>query len=160
MSKVKTTLKRFANLRDYKVLSDVILKDGQNQHKIDYVMIGEFGILCLCGYDGKGELYGNENDRNFVTVDKKMNRTMAPNLIKTAKKNQEVLRSFVADKKFYNIKIETAIVIENKNCQPLFSASDVPVVKLQELSKFLNKEKFELDNKVKTQEIFDAIVGR
>ncbi len=153
MSKVKTTLKRFSYLRDYKVLENVKV----NEHSFDYLMIGVFGILSVCYFDKKGELYGNEHDENFVIVDKKTNRTKTENLIKKTKKDREVLRSLISDAKIYNVKIDSIIVVDDKKCQPLFSASDVPVVKLSLLSKFLNQEKYDIDNKADTEKIVSLL---
>ncbi|MBQ7799228.1 MAG: hypothetical protein IJ370_01920 [Oscillospiraceae bacterium] len=153
MSKVKTTLKRFSYLRDYKVLENVKI----NEHTFDYLMIGVFGILSVCFFDEKGDLYGNENDENFVIVDKKSNRIKTENLIKKAKKDNEVLRSLISGAKIYNVKIDSIIVVDDKKCQPLFSATNVPVVKLSALSKFLNQEKFDVDNKADADKIVSLL---
>lgn len=153
MSKVKTTLKRFSYLRDYKVIEGAKI----NEYTFDYLMIGSFGILSICYFDKKGELYGNENDENFVIVDKKMNRTKTENLIKKAKKDTAALRSAISEAKLYNVKIDSIIVVDDKKCQPLFSASDVPVVKLSALSKFLNQEKYDVDNKADADKIVSLL---
>ena len=153
MSKVKTTLKRFSYIRDYKVLENVKI----NEHTFDYLMIGVFGILSVCFFDEKGDLYGNENDENFVIVDKKSNRIKTENLIKKAKKDNEVLRSLISGAKIYNVKIDSIIVVDDKKCQPLFSATNVPVVKLSALSKFLNQEKFDVDNKADADKIVSLL---
>ena len=153
MSKVKTTLKRFSYLRDYKVLENVKI----NEHTFDYLMIGVFGILSVCFFDEKGDLYGNENDENFVIVDKKSNRIKTENLIKKAKKDNEVLRSLISGAKIYNVKIDSIIVVDDKKCQPLFSATNVPVVKLSSLAKFLNQEKFDVDNKADADKIVSLL---
>lgn len=153
MSKVKTTLKRFSYLRDYKVLENVKI----NEHSFDYLMIGAFGILSVCYFDKKGELYGNEHDENFVIVDKKTTRTKTENLIKKAIKDVEVLRKAISEAKLYNVKIDAIIVVDDKKCQPLFSASDVPVVKLSALSKFLNQEKYDIDNKADADKIVSLL---
>ena len=153
MSKVKTTLKRFSYLRDYTVLENVKI----NEHTFDYLMIGVFGILSVCFFDEKGDLYGNENDENFVIVDKKSNRIKTENLIKKAKKDNEDLRSLISGAKIYNVKIDSIIVVDDKKCQPLFSATNVPVVKLSALSKFLNQEKFDVDNKADADKIVSLL---
>ena len=157
MSKVKTILKRFAYLREYKVLSDVTVKTVQGEHKFDHIMIGPFGILSLCCFNKKGELYGNENDENFVLLDAKMNRTKTENLIRKAKEDERVLRALVTQAKLYNVKIDTAIVIENKGCKSLIPTAAVPVLQASQLSKFLNTDKFEMDNKADALGIASAI---
>ena len=149
MSKVKTTLKRFSYLRDYKVLQNIKI----GEHNFDYIMVGSFGVLCVCYFDKKGELYGNESDQSFLFVDKKKNRENTQNLIKKAKKDVEILRSMVADAKIYNLKIDSAIVVDDKKCQTFFSSADIPLVKLSAFSKFLNQEKFDVDNKADADKI-------
>ena len=153
MSKVKTTLKRFSYLRDYKVLENVTV----NEHRFDYIMVGVFGILSVCFFDKKGELYGNESDENFILVDTKKNREKAENLIKKAKKDVEVLRALISKEKIYNLKIDSAIVVDDKKCQTFFTSPDLPLVKLSALSKFLNQEKFDLDNKVDADKIVSLL---
>ncbi len=153
MSKVKTTLKRFSYLRDYKVLENITI----NQHTFDYIMVGSFGVLSVCFFDKKGELYGNESDENFILVDKKKNREKTENLIKKAKKDIDVLRVIVSKEKIYNLKIDGIIVVDEKKCQPFFSSADLPLVKLSGLSKFLNQEKYDIDNKADTDKIVSLL---
>ena len=153
MSKVKTTLKRFSYLRDYKVLENVEL----GEHIFDYIMVGPFGILSICFFDKKGELYGNESDENFILVDKKKNREKTENLIKKAKKDVELLRALVSKEKIYNLKIDGVIVVDDKKCQPFFSSSDLPLVKVSGFSKFLNQEKYDIDNKADTDKIVSLL---
>ena len=160
MSKVKTTLKRFSYLRDYEVLCDVNIKTKQGEHIIDYLMIGAFGVLSICFFDEKGELYGNENDESFVIVDRKMNRIKTENLIKKAKADANALRYVITDAKLYNVKIDSVVVVDDKRCQPLFSGAGTAVVKLSALSKFLNQEKFDIDNKTQTNEIVSLLTDK
>jgi len=128
-----------------------------NEHHFDYIMVGVFGILSVCFFDKKGELYGNESDENFILVDKKKNREKAENLIKKAKKDVEVLRALISKEKIYNLKIDGAIVVDDKKCQTFFTSPDLPLVKLSAFSKFLNQEKFDVDNKADADKIVSLL---
>lgn len=159
MKKTKSLLKRYAYLREYDVLTDVNISVAGEEHHFDNLLIGCFGILSICCFDKRGDLYGNQNDDNFVLVDSKSNRYKIPNLIKKAEKDEAVLRKILSKNQVYNIKIDTAIAIENSMCQILFSSNKVPVLNMRELKKHLNCGKFDLDNKADAKKIADVILN-
>ncbi len=157
MSKTKSALKRYSLLREYKVISDFEVEIGTVKHKFDKLLVGEFGVLNIVAFNKKGDLYGNENDANFVLIDKKMNREPCQNLIKEAQDGETVLRKIFAEQKVYNVKIDIAVVIENSYCQCMVSSQKVNILTLQQFKKYLNGGKFDLDNKADSQKIIDAI---
>lgn len=159
MKKTKSILKRFSYLREYDVLTDVNVSVAGKEHHFDNLLVGCFGILSLCCFDKKGDLYGNKNDENFVIVDSKSNRFKTVNLIKKAKKDEEVIRKILSTNHIYSIKVDTAIVVENMMCNILFSSDDVPVLNLRGLKKHLNCGKFDLDNKADAKKIVEAILN-
>ena len=74
---VKSILKRFAFPRKYKVLENVSMElDGKTQ-TIDFVMVGEFGLLFVSALQGKGDFYGDFTEEywSFVDNEKKVRTT-------------------------------------------------------------------------------------
>ena len=157
MDKVKSALKRYSALREYKVISDIKLKVRDKEIEFDNILIGCFGVLCLCCFDEKGELYGSANDENFVIVDKKMNRTKTENLIKRCTKQTEALRTLFTDAKIYNVKLESAIVCSHRKCEAYISASPYKILSFGDFKKFLAQVKFEMDNKTDVEKIINEI---
>ncbi|MBE6788398.1 MAG: NERD domain-containing protein [Ruminococcaceae bacterium] len=156
MSKTKTILKRFARMCNYKLLSDVTVGSGESAHTFEHILIGSFGAFCVRSFKEKGELYGNENDSNFVLVDYKMSRNKTENIVKKSLKDNMTLRKIVADAKIYNVKIENAVVIEHKKCKAMITAPSCEVMAVSELSKYLN-DKFDRDNKVDAEAVASAV---
>ncbi len=158
MSKTRSILKRFALLREYKVLSDVTVSVDGTEHHFDHLLIGCFGILSLCSFSKKGELYGNDRDDVFILLNgNKTKRTKTENLIKKAQNDEMVLRKLLSQAKIYKIKIDTGIVIESKLCNAMIPSATVPVYTPQTLKKQLNCGKYDMDHNVNVSGILDVI---
>lgn len=157
MSKTASLFKRFSILREYKVISKLSVEVENKKYTFDELLIGEFGVLCAVTFNKKGDLYGNENDENFVLIDKKMRREICENLIKKAQKGEMILRKIFANEKVYNVKIDNIAVIENQFCQRMVSVQKGNLLDLKETKKYLNSGKFDLDNKTDKDKIIETI---
>lgn len=158
MSKTNSILKRFSLLREYKVLSDVKVTVGGEEHTFDKLLVGCFGILSLVTFDKKGELFGNEHDDCFILLTKnKMHREQTENLIKKAQQDEAVLRKILSDNKIYKVKIDKGIVIESAFCNAMIANDVVPVYTPQTLKKQLNCGKYDMDYKINAEAIVSAI---
>jgi len=155
MNKTASVLKRL--IKGSQLLSDfdVIIKD--KSYHFDNLLVCKYGVLNAVCLNKKGELYGNENDEFFALVNKKLERQLVPNLIKTANENESALRTIFAKEKVYNIKVESMIVLEDKGCQPMFSSQNIPVFNLSTLKKHLKQDKFEYDNNTAVEKVLSAI---
>lgn len=158
MNRTRPILKRYSLLREYNVLSNVKVNVDGQEHILDELMIGHFGILCLTTFRDKGELFGNEEDAHFITLYKnKTERKEVPNLIKKSLKDEQVLRKILADNKIYSIKIEKGIVIESRLCLPMIPNDKVPVFTPETLKKHLNCGKYDIDYKINVGAILCAL---
>ena len=143
---VKSILKRFAFPRKYKVLENVSMElDGKTQ-TIDFVMVGEFGLLFVSALQGKGDFYGDFTEEywSFVDNEKKV-RFLNP--VKEMDKKLDMFRRLMAKKKVYNLKIESAVVIVGSKADAPMYLSHVGkeniVMTVNQFKKLLEKEKFE-----------------
>ena len=157
---VKSILKRFAFPRKYKVLENVSMElDGKTQ-TIDFVMVGEFGLLFVSALQGKGDFYGDFTEEywSFVDNEKKV-RFLNP--VKEMEKKLDMFRRLMAKKKVYNLKIESAVVIVGSKADAPMYLSHVGkeniVMTVNQFKKLLEKEKFEQDNNIDVAAVTDVL---
>lgn len=157
---VKSILKRFAFPRKYKVLENVSMElDGKTQ-TIDFVMVGEFGLLFVSALQGKGDFYGDFTEEywSFVDNEKKV-RFLNP--VKEMDKKLDMFRRLMAKKKVYNLKIESAVVIIGSKADAPMYLSHVGkeniVMTVNQFKKLLEKEKFEQDNNIDVAAVTDVL---
>lgn len=157
---VKSILKRFAFPRKYKVLENVSMElDGKTQ-TIDFVMVGEFGLLFVSALQGKGDFYGDFTEEywSFVDNEKKV-RFLNP--VKEMNKKLDMFRRLMAKKKVYNLKIESAVVIVGSKADAPMYLSHVGkeniVMTVNQFKKLLEKEKFEQDNNIDVAAVTDVL---
>lgn len=157
---VKSILKRFAFPRKYKVLENVSMElDGKTQ-TIDFVMVGEFGLLFVSALQGKGDFYGDFTEEywSFVDNEKKV-RFLNP--VKEMDKKLDMFRRLMAKKKVYNLKIESTVVIVGSKADAPMYLSHVGkeniVMTVNQFKKLLEKEKFEQDNNIDVAAVTDVL---
>lgn len=157
---VKSILKRFTFPRKYKVLENVSMElDGKTQ-TIDFVMVGEFGLLFVSALQGKGDFYGDFTEEywSFVDNEKKV-RFLNP--VKEMDKKLDMFRRLMAKKKVYNLKIESAVVIvASKADAPMYLShvgKENIVMTVNQFKKLLEKEKFEQDNNIDVAAVTDVL---
>ena len=157
---VKSILKRFTFPRKYKVLENVSMElDGKTQ-TIDFVMVGEFGLLFVSALQGKGDFYGDFTEEywSFVDNEKKV-RFLNP--VKEMDKKLDMFRRLMAKKKVYNLKIESAVVIvASKADAPMYLShvgKENIVMTVNQFTKLLEKEKFEQDNNIDVAAVTDVL---
>lgn len=157
---VKSILKRFAFPRKYKVLENVSMElDGKTQ-TIDFVMVGEFGLLFVSALQGKGDFYGDFTEEywSFVDNEKKV-RFLNP--VKEMDKKLDMFRRLMAKKKVYNLRIESAVVIVGSKADAPMYLSHVGkeniVMTVNQFKKLLEKEKFEQDNNIDVAAVTDVL---
>lgn len=157
---VKSILKRFAFPRKYKVLENVSMElDGKTQ-TIDFVMVGEFGLLFVSALQGKGDFYGDFTEEywSFVDNEKKV-RFLNP--VKEMDKKLDMFRRLMAKKKVYNLKIKSAVVIVGSKADAPMYLSHVGkeniVMTVNQFKKLLEKEKFEQDNNIDVAAVTDVL---
>lgn len=157
---VKSILKRFAFPRKYKVLENVSMELEGKTQTIDFVMVGEFGLLFVSALQGKGDFYGDFTEEywSFVDNEKKV-RFLNP--VKEMDKKLDMFRRLMAKKKVYNLKIESAVVIVGSKADAPMYLSHVGkeniVMTVNQFKKLLEKEKFEQDNNIDVAAVTDVL---
>ena len=153
---VKSILKRYALSRNYKVLENVTLNYEGKTQTIDFVLVGFFGLLFVSALQGKGDFYGDLKEPRWSFVDDEK-KVRFDNPVLEMDKKIELFRRLMAQKKVYNLKVDSAVVIVGtKSDVPMYLShmrEENIVMTVKEFKRFLEKEKFEKDNNVDVEEI-------
>lgn len=161
---VKSILNRYAISRNYKVLENVQLQlDGKTQ-TIDFVLVGFFGLLFVSALQGEGDFYGDLKEPRWSFVDADHDRKVRfDNPVLEMDKKVDLFRRLMSQKKVYNLKIDTAVVVVGTKSEvPMYLShmgEENIVMTVKDFKRFLEKEKFEKDNNVDVAAIAQTIAS-
>lgn len=161
---VKSILNRYAISRNYKVLENVQLQlDGKTQ-TIDFVLVGFFGLLFVSALQGEGDFYGDLKEPRWSFVDADHDRKVRfDNPVLEMDKKVDLFRRLMSQKKVYNLKIDTAVVVVGTKSEvPMYlshMSEENIVMTVKDFKRFLEKEKFEKDNNVDVAAIAQTIAS-
>lgn len=147
----KSVLRRYAATHNFKLLENVEMElDGSSQ-TIDFVLVGFFGLIFVSALQGKGDFYGDFKEEKWTFVDEEQ-RIRFNNPVIEMDKKLEMFRRIIAQKKVYNLKVDTAIVVvSTKTDVPMYLSNvreNNPVMNVEQFRKMLGNEKYERDNNV------------
>ena len=154
-NKVKGILKRFAGIRQYKVLSDVTVQyEGKKAH-FDQVLIGIYGISFVSVLADTAAYYGQEKDQKWAKVDSKTGKkTYLENPIFAGEKAIELVRRIFSKNNVYNIQMEHLIVFAGAPGKiEMFVKGPAPLLKRKELKRQLDKVRYEEDRGVDMEKL-------
>lgn len=148
---VKSILHRYAAAHHFKLLENVEMElDGSSQ-TIDFVLVGYFGLIFVSALQGKGDFYGDFKEEKWTFVDEEQKIRFHNPVIEMDKK-LEMFRRLMAQKKVYNLKVDTAVVVvSTKSDVPMYLSNvreNNPVMNVDQFKKMLTNEKYERDNNV------------
>ena len=147
--KVGGILRRFASIRQFKVLSDLNLEaDGKKAH-FDYALIGFYGISFVTCLGQSAAYYGQERDAKWSYVVGDNKKTYFPNPVLAGEKAIDAVRTIFSQNKVYNIQMEHLVVFAGaRKKTEVFVKTTDPALKRGDLKKLLGKVKYEKDNNV------------
>ena len=156
--KVTGILKRFAGIRQFKVLTDLDLTfEGQTAH-FDQVLIGFYGISFITCLGESAAYYGQEQDASWSRVDDGNKKVSFPNPLLTGEKGIDTVRRIFSMNDVYNIQMEHLLVFAGaRKKTEVYVKSSVPVLKRKELGQLLNKVKYQKDNSVDVQKLAELL---
>lgn len=152
--KVTGILKRFAGIRQFKVLTDLDLAfEGQTAH-FDQVLIGFYGISFITCLGESAAYYGQERDAIWSRVDDGNKKVSFPNPLLAGEKGIDTVRRIFSKNGVYNIQMEHLLVFAGtRKKTEVYVKSSVPVLKRKELGQLLDKVKYQKDNSVDVQKL-------
>jgi hypothetical protein len=146
-------LKKYARIRNFKVLSDVDLKIGERGAHFDDILVGFFGILFVTTLDETASYYGTEREERWTVVNKEK-RSYFPNPVKQGVEMVDVVRTIFSKNDIYNIQMEHVVLFTGWDKKvETFIPSGLPVYRKKELKQYLMKTKFEKDNDVDVERL-------
>lgn len=154
--KVTSTLKKFAMIRGFKVLTDYKFNHKDKIIKIDNILIGFFGIIVITDIDIHGEVYIEEGrNSEWLNINDNVKTKLGNPL--TENINQvNALKILLREAKIPNSKTESLIVFTDKTLD-MYKPNKLPIINIDVLSKYLHQEKYEIDNEYDVDEIFEVL---
>lgn len=145
---VTRLLRRHGALREWRVLTDVTLGEGEQAVTVDQLVVGPFGVLVVGDLYHRGDAYGDLEAREWTMQwgkegQEKKARTQNP--YHAASQGVEQLRQRFAKEKIYKVQVEAVVVAtQGQGCY-------VPGAKpffydLRGLKGLLETSRFEKDN--------------
>ncbi len=156
--KVTGILKRFAGIRQFRVLSDLDLAfEGKTAH-FDDVLIGFYGISFVTTLGESAAYYGQERDAKWSRVDGQNRKTYFPNPLILGEKGIDVVRQIFAKNHVYNIQMEHLVVFAGaRKKTEVYVKASAPVLKRRELRKLLDKVRYQKDNSVEVEKLVSLL---
>lgn len=156
---VQKLLKRTASVRHHKVMEHVEIQSGGKSAVLPHLMIGPFGVLVVTTLDQRGSYFGEAKSKNWIHDDGKARREI-PNPYLRTQKAIEVMRDLFSRNAIYSVPVEHIIVFDSYPKKTgCFLGNDITAMRLSQLKDYLYKDKFEKDNGVDEEKIFQLLSG-
>ena len=151
--KTRSILKRYAMLRNFKVLSNLQFETERGTIEVENVLIGFFGILIVHTCGMRGEYYKDATGEKWTVVSGVFRKSIEnPHL--QQQKAIAAMREIFAKNKIYKIPFEKVVFISSRSKKTaiLIPASDELVLPGR-LSSYLDKERFDNDANVDVEQL-------
>lgn len=147
--KVVGILKRYAAIRQFRVLTDLDLElDGRTAH-FDQVLIGFYGISFFTCLPESAAYYGQQRDEKWSRVDADGKKTYLPNPADCRGAGDRYGTPYFRENNVYNIQMEHLVVFAGaRKKTEVYVKASVPTLKRKELKQLLDKVKYQKDNSV------------
>lgn len=163
--KVASTLKGYAGIRNYKVLNNVVLKQGSQELVADHILVGFFGLLIVSDLVLDGDYYGELNDATWVcntpVKEKEVSRRIGTvaNPMEHNRQCLEAVRTLFAHNGIYNLQMDSLVVVAWPKPTMVITGSKDKVVNLKGLRSFLGKDRFSRDNGLDVDKLTALLEG-
>lgn len=154
--KVISTLKKYSFLRSYKVLSDVEFDYKGETITIDNILIGFFGIIVITDLNYSGEVYIEKSDKSDWLNILNNQKTKFQNPIAYSNKQMNALKIILREEKIGKVPVENLVVFTDKLLE-IYKPNDLPIISIQDLSKYLHQPKYDKDNECDVPAILTAL---
>lgn len=156
-AKTRKILRKYALLRNYKVLDNLTFEIKGKPVHVQNVLIGFFGLLFVETRGARGEYYGEvESPRWIFTQENK--RQPIENPLYTGQMAIQAVRPALAAKKIFNIPMERVAVISNSSKKTAFYVTQTDLVfTLKKFKGYVHRSKFEEDKEVDVEKVAAVI---
>lgn len=154
--KVAKKLKRFAVSRGFKLINGIYLPLYDKTTQIDHILIGYFGVIVVETKNYKGSVYGDLKAKKWMHVVGD-DRNDFYNPIMQNQGHIDCIRNIFSKNDIYNVKIDNLVVFANKKTELYIPKCD-NVIKINKLNKFLHQVKYEADNGIDIDKIYNTLM--
>ena len=158
-NKLRSVLRRFSAIRNFKVLSGVTLRLGNRTAYIENILVSFYGLLLVNTVNDKCEYYGERRDMKWTRVGEN-SREQIPNLIREGEDAMSLLREILGRSGIYNMQIEQYLVTTRRlkgGATQMFVSGCPEIMRLSQFKKQIHKVKYEKDNDVDVDAVIAAI---
>ena len=153
--KVAGILKRYAGIRNFKVINDLYLPLYDKTTQIDHVLIGFFGILVIETKNVGGEVYGDPKKKEWLHIMGSKRHYMYNPLMQN-QAHIDCIRHICGKENIYNLNIESLVVFTNRKVD-LYIPNKLPIIKVKKLKKFLRQSRFEKDRNIDVEKVYSVL---
>ncbi|MBQ2756142.1 MAG: NERD domain-containing protein [Oscillospiraceae bacterium] len=163
--KVYSILKRFASFRNYKVVSDVTIKNGNKSAYYENILVSYYGLMIVKTVNDKSDYYGSTYDKQWAkvtgNVEKgKYKKEYVPNMITEIEDSVNFLREEFTRKKVYGIKMDSVIVLTRRKkggMSQMYVSGYSDFKNIGGFKSLLRAAKYEKDNNVDVDAVVELI---
>lgn len=150
-----TLMKRFALRNDGKVLGPMTLRRGEQEVRLDSVVVGWFGVLGVKALGYNGKIYGNPQDKDWLwtSVDR---REAFANPINECALAARVMREALMNAGIRSPETEAVFVFTDDKAELNIPRSVAPM-HLKDLRAYLRKDKFRADKGFDVEKMVAAL---
>lgn len=157
---VSKELSRIAKKYHFLVINDLYLPLYDKTTQIDHVVIGTFGAMAIETKAVGGEVYGNEKDKEWVSVlgDKRSEkRNKFYNPLLQNKTHIDCILHTLRGENVYKVNVDSLVVFTGRKTI-LNIPRGLPVISLSLLKKYFKKPRYKADNGIDPQKVYDALI--
>lgn len=154
--KVAKVLKKLSSSGKYKIINDLYLPLYDKTTQIDHVLIGSFGLVVIETKNLSGEVYGDPKKKDWLHIVGSKKHTLYNPLMQN-QTHIDCIRHILGKENLYSVTIDSLIVFSAKKIQP-FVPNKLPIIRINQLKKYLKKPEYSKDNKINAQKIYDALI--
>ena len=156
--KTSAILRHYGTIRRFKVINNLQLNDSKGVVIIPHLLIGYFGILLVSTLDRRGSYFGDAKSDRWVYDDSKFKESI-PNPYRENQLAILTMRNLLSKNKIYSVPIEQLIIYDSyAKKSSCFVGSDVPVLRLNKLKTYLQKAKFDKDNGLDIERLYNLFL--
>ncbi len=154
--KVAKVLNKFATKVGGKVIHDIYLPLYDKTTQIDHLLIAPFGMVCVETKTISGDIYGGQNDKNWTQILGEQKNTFY-NPLRQNKTHIDCIHYLLTKHEIYCVEIESLVVFASEKSQ-LFVARGLPVIRLEQLKKYLQKKRYQKDHGVDMIKVYQTLL--
>lgn len=161
---VTAQLRSRGRLLEWKVLTDVELRDDRGGAAADQLVVGPFGVLIVCDADIPGNYYGDPSSPYWIVSEADQDMPEAPrrkveNPMLRCQDAEAAARRILAKGGVYNMMIESVVVAAGKDMQICINGGRDRILNKSQFGAFLSQARFGTDNGVDVDKVAGLLTG-